>query len=125
MFAILVIMAIFSTVITSPLLRRWLPQVGIPVPVNSKRPSTRLTSKTGKRNTKPANRRVCIPVLSRFAQQLDTRRLCTRTRGAPASNTGTPNSIAGRDVEDSAMNAGIRSGECWQTASMVDPRNAS
>lgn len=33
MFTILVIMAIFSTVITSPLLRRWLPQVGIPVPV--------------------------------------------------------------------------------------------
>jgi Kef-type K+ transport system membrane component KefB len=36
MFTILVIMAIFSTVITSPLLRRWLPQVGIPVPENSK-----------------------------------------------------------------------------------------
>ena len=36
MFTILVIMAIFSTVITSPLLRRWLPQVGIPVPVTSK-----------------------------------------------------------------------------------------
>ena len=33
MFTILVIMAIFSTVITSPLLRRWLPQVGIPLPV--------------------------------------------------------------------------------------------
>ena len=31
MFTILVIMAIFSTVITSPLLRRWLPQIGIPV----------------------------------------------------------------------------------------------
>ena len=36
MFTILVIMAIFSTVITSPLLRRWLPRIGIPVPVNSK-----------------------------------------------------------------------------------------
>ena len=35
MFTILVIMAIFSTVITSPLLRRWLPLIGIPVPVNS------------------------------------------------------------------------------------------
>jgi len=33
MFTILVIMAIFSTVITSPLLRRWLPLVGIPIPV--------------------------------------------------------------------------------------------
>jgi len=40
MFTILVIMAIFSTVITSPLLRRWLPRIGIPVPVNSK-PSQR------------------------------------------------------------------------------------
>ena len=36
MFTILVIMAIFSTVITSPLLRRWLPRIGIPVPVDSK-----------------------------------------------------------------------------------------
>lgn len=36
MFTILVIMAIFSTVITSPLLRRWLPVIGIPVPANSK-----------------------------------------------------------------------------------------
>lgn len=36
MFTILVIMAIFSTVITSPLLRRWLPRIGIPVPLNSK-----------------------------------------------------------------------------------------
>jgi len=35
MFTILVIMAIFSTVITSPLLRRWLPQIGIPIPVVS------------------------------------------------------------------------------------------
>ena len=35
MFTILVIMAIFSTVITSPLLRRWLPQIGIPIPVIS------------------------------------------------------------------------------------------
>ena len=35
MFTILVIMAIFSTVITSPLLRRWLPLVGVPIPVNS------------------------------------------------------------------------------------------
>lgn len=35
MFTILVIMAIFSTVITSPLLRRWLPLIGIPIPVNS------------------------------------------------------------------------------------------
>ncbi len=35
MFTILVIMAIFSTVITSPLLRRWLPLVGIPIPVIS------------------------------------------------------------------------------------------
>lgn len=34
MFTILVIMAIFSTVITSPLLRRWLPQIGIPVPAS-------------------------------------------------------------------------------------------
>ena len=33
MFTILVIMAIFSTVITSPLLRRWLPQIGIPLPI--------------------------------------------------------------------------------------------
>ena len=33
MFTILVIMAIFSTVITSPLLRRWLPLIGIPLPV--------------------------------------------------------------------------------------------
>ena len=31
MFTILVIMAIFSTVITSPFLRRWLPHVGIPI----------------------------------------------------------------------------------------------
>ncbi|MGB4810863.1 MAG: cation:proton antiporter [Methylophilaceae bacterium] len=31
MFTVLVIMAIFSTVITSPLLRRWLPLIGIPV----------------------------------------------------------------------------------------------
>lgn len=36
MFTILVIMAIFSTVITSPLLRRWLPHIGIPVQQNSK-----------------------------------------------------------------------------------------
>jgi Kef-type K+ transport system membrane component KefB len=36
MFTILVIMAIFSTVITSPLLRRWLPRIGIPVPPRSK-----------------------------------------------------------------------------------------
>ncbi len=36
MFTILVIMAIFSTVITSPLLRRWLPRIGIAVPPNSK-----------------------------------------------------------------------------------------
>lgn len=36
MFTILVIMAIFSTVITSPLLRRWLPRIGIPVPRNSR-----------------------------------------------------------------------------------------
>ncbi len=34
MFTILVIMAIFSTVITSPLLRRWLPHIGIPVPAS-------------------------------------------------------------------------------------------
>jgi Kef-type K+ transport system membrane component KefB len=38
MFTILVIMAIFSTVITSPLLRRWLPRIGIPIPVNSRPP---------------------------------------------------------------------------------------
>ena len=38
MFTILVIMAIFSTVITSPLLRRWLPHIGIPIPQNSKAP---------------------------------------------------------------------------------------
>ena len=31
MFTILVIMAIFSTIITSPCLRRWLPHIGIPV----------------------------------------------------------------------------------------------
>lgn len=31
MFTILVIMAIFSTVITSPCLRRWLPHIGIPI----------------------------------------------------------------------------------------------
>jgi len=36
MFTILVIMAIFSTIITSPLLRRWLPRIGIPVPPGSK-----------------------------------------------------------------------------------------
>jgi Kef-type K+ transport system membrane component KefB len=36
MFTILVIMAIFSTVITSPLLHRWLPHIGIAVPKNSK-----------------------------------------------------------------------------------------
>ena len=36
MFTILVIMAIFSTVITTPLLRRWLPRIGIPVPQNSR-----------------------------------------------------------------------------------------
>ena len=36
MFTILVLMAIFSTVITSPLLRRWLPRIGIPVPQNSR-----------------------------------------------------------------------------------------
>ena len=35
MFTILVIMAIFSTVITSPLLRRWLPRIGIPVPTSN------------------------------------------------------------------------------------------
>ena len=35
MFTILVIMAIFSTVVTSPLLRRWLPRIGIPVPPGS------------------------------------------------------------------------------------------
>ena len=39
MFTILVIMAIFSTVITSPLLRRWLPLVGIAVPVRSNSPA--------------------------------------------------------------------------------------
>ena len=39
MFTILVIMAIFSTVITSPLLRRWLPLIGIPIPGNSKPPA--------------------------------------------------------------------------------------
>jgi Kef-type K+ transport system membrane component KefB len=36
-FTMLVLMAIFSTVITVPLLRRWLPQAGIPVP-DSARP---------------------------------------------------------------------------------------
>lgn len=35
MFTILVIMAIFSTVVTSPLLRIWLPRIGIPVPSRS------------------------------------------------------------------------------------------
>ena len=43
MFTILVIMAIFSTVVTSPLLRRWLPQIGIAVPGNSA-PSPRAAS---------------------------------------------------------------------------------
>ena len=38
MFTILVIMAIFSTVITSPLLRRWLPLIGIPIPANPEPP---------------------------------------------------------------------------------------
>ncbi|MEQ1668800.1 MAG: sodium:proton antiporter, partial [Sulfuriferula sp.] len=37
MFTILVIMAIFSTVITTPLLRRWLPKIGITVPLRSKK----------------------------------------------------------------------------------------
>jgi Kef-type K+ transport system membrane component KefB len=37
MFTILVIMAIFSTVITSPLLRRWLPGIGIAVPSRSEK----------------------------------------------------------------------------------------
>ncbi|ARU31056.1 sodium:proton antiporter [Sulfuriferula sp. AH1] len=37
-FTILVIMAIFSTVITSPILRRWLPRIGIPVTAASKIP---------------------------------------------------------------------------------------
>lgn len=36
MFTLPVIMAIFSTVITRPLLRRWLPRIGIPVPPRSK-----------------------------------------------------------------------------------------
>jgi len=40
MFTILVIMAIFSTVITSPLLRRWLPRIGIPIPPSVKTAST-------------------------------------------------------------------------------------
>ena len=38
MFTILVIMAIFSTVITTPLLRRWLPKIGIAVPLHSGKP---------------------------------------------------------------------------------------
>lgn len=37
MFTILVIMAIFSTVVTSPLLRVWLPRIGIPVPSRSEK----------------------------------------------------------------------------------------
>ena len=37
MFTILVIMAIFSTVVTSPLLRRWLPRIGIAVPSRSEK----------------------------------------------------------------------------------------
>lgn len=37
-FTILVIMAIFSTVITSPILRRWLPRIGIPVTAAAKIP---------------------------------------------------------------------------------------
>ncbi|MDO9196311.1 cation:proton antiporter [Rhodoferax sp.] len=37
MFTILVIMAIFSTVVTSPLLRVWLPRIGIPVPSPSEK----------------------------------------------------------------------------------------
>jgi Kef-type K+ transport system membrane component KefB len=37
MFTILVIMAIFSTVVTSPLLRRWLPGIGIVVPSRSEK----------------------------------------------------------------------------------------
>ncbi|BBP02406.1 cation:proton antiporter [Sulfuriferula nivalis] len=35
MFTMLVIMAIFSTVITSPLLRRWLPAIGIAIPTHT------------------------------------------------------------------------------------------
>ncbi|OYV29421.1 MAG: sodium:proton antiporter, partial [Halothiobacillus sp. 20-54-6] len=35
MFTILVIMAIVTTVVTSPLLRRWLPAAGIPLPASS------------------------------------------------------------------------------------------
>jgi len=37
MFTILVIMAIFSTVLTSPLLRIWLPRIGIPLPPRSQK----------------------------------------------------------------------------------------
>ena len=49
MFTILVIMAIFSTIITSPLLRRWLPQIGIAIPLNAL-PAPRLPyRKTDKR----------------------------------------------------------------------------
>ena len=42
MFTILVIMAIVSNVMTSPCLRRWLPLVGIPVPLRSKTDSALL-----------------------------------------------------------------------------------
>jgi Kef-type K+ transport system membrane component KefB len=37
MFTILVIMAIFSTIVTTPLLRLWLPRIGIPVPSRSEK----------------------------------------------------------------------------------------
>jgi Kef-type K+ transport system membrane component KefB len=34
-FTMLVIMAIVSTVVTSPCLRRWLPRIGLPVPARA------------------------------------------------------------------------------------------
>ena len=58
--------------------------------------------------------------VSRLAHQLDMRRPFTRKPGALASNTGTPNIIAAGCLEDSAMNAGMRSGGCWPSESMVN-----
>ena len=58
--------------------------------------------------------------VSRLAHQLDTRRPLTRKPGALASNTGTPSIIAAGWRTDSAMNAGMRSGGCWPSESMVN-----
>jgi len=51
---------------------------------------------------------------------LDTRRPCTRKRGALDSNTGTPNIIAPGWRDDSAMKAGIRSAGCCPSESIVN-----